>query len=74
MLLLLFAERCRVVVQKEYIAEVETDDIEERSDLWLLSLFLNVLLRVVWCHNSLHLMFTFQAPIQEMFDLKEMSD
>jgi hypothetical protein len=33
MTLLFLAEICRVVVQKEYIAAVETDDSEEISDL-----------------------------------------
>jgi mannose/fructose/N-acetylgalactosamine-specific phosphotransferase system component IIC len=63
------AEMCCVVAQQEYIAAVETDDSEEISDLWLLSLILNILLCVVWCHVSLCFMLIFQAPIQDKCDL-----
>jgi hypothetical protein len=68
------AEICRVVAQQDYIAAVKTDDSEEINDLRLLSLLLSVLLCVVICHDSLCLMLIFQASIQEMSDLKEMTD
>jgi hypothetical protein len=42
---------------------------EEEGDLRLLCLLI-----FVWCHDGLHLAFTFQALLHEMVSLKEMID